>query len=170
MRARATLISSAPGFIKPSRRASISPWVSGARAQAIWTVSHSGSIRSSSANGKAVSGDARAADWVRVGAGAEPEGAPPAKYDQRRSPHSPATGQDSSHRPHRRGSRSPAASSPWRECVARRWRQNVQEIGLLYGAPLPTHDESAIVGASATRRKEFGSRLLPKTRHTTARQ
>src|SRR5438132_516180 len=71
-------------------------------------------------------------------------------------------------RPHRRGSRSPAASSPWRECVARRWRQNVQEIGLSYGAPLPTHDESAIVGASATRRKEFGSRLLPKTRHTTA--
>jgi hypothetical protein len=27
------------------------------------------------------------------------------------------------------------ASSPWRECVARRWRQNVQEIGLSYGAP-----------------------------------
>jgi hypothetical protein len=44
MRARATFISTAPGFILASRRASISPAVSGARAQAIRTVSHSGSM------------------------------------------------------------------------------------------------------------------------------
>ena len=46
-------------------------------------------------------------------------------------------------------------------------------IGMLVGTGqlVPDDlDKSAIVGASATRRKEFRSRLLLKTRHTTARQ
>src|SRR4029077_14005301 len=67
MRARATLISSAPGFISARRLASISPVVSGARAHAIRTVSHSGSMLSRSAKGKTVSAGAGSAtgSWLR---------------------------------------------------------------------------------------------------------
>src|SRR5690349_5954699 len=67
MRARATLISSAPGFIRASRLASISPAVSGARAQAIRTASHSGSMRSSSVRGVNGFSRRRVGDRAAVG-------------------------------------------------------------------------------------------------------